>query len=125
MKKRVITGLILAIILLTAVSVSFAAQAERIEEFTAEPGETGITVTLPAGYAEKGYFKLFWKDPASGEVQSTVFRADTAEYRIEAEAGKEYSFQKRKTARTNKFGRTVGDDGSTRNRAPLSPDDGS
>ena len=93
MKKHVITGLILAIILLTAVSVSFAAQAERIEEFTAEPGETGITVTLPAGYAEKGYFKLFWKDPASGEVQSTVFPADTAEYRIEAEAGKEYSFQ--------------------------------
>ena len=67
--------------------------AQRIEDFTVEKSGAFLTVTVPDGYPDKGFFKLFWKHQASGDVQSAVFPADTLSYQIEAEAGAEYSFQ--------------------------------
>ena len=93
MKKRMIAWLILTAILLTVVSAACAASKERIEDFTAEQAESGITVTLPAGYAEKGFFKLFWKNMVSGEIRSAVIPVNTPEYQIVTEEGAEYSFQ--------------------------------
>ena len=93
MKKRIVAGLVLAVLLLCALSAASAAQSGRIEDFTAEAADSGIVVTLPAGYAEKGFFKLFWKDGVSGEIHSAVFPAGTETWLIEAEAGADYSFE--------------------------------
>ena len=61
--------------------------------YTVEREGNVITVTPPAGYAEKGYYKLFWKNEATGEIQSDVFPVDTESYKIDAEEGAEYTFQ--------------------------------
>ena len=91
--KRIAALLVLAVMLLAAVPAAFADQNEQVEGFTAERTESGITVTLPAGYADKGYFKLFWKNEGSGDVRNAVIPVDTPSYQIEAEEGTEYSFQ--------------------------------
>ena len=88
--RRIIIALIPLVLLCTA---AYAAPAQRIEDFTVEASESFLTVTVPDGYTGKGYFKLFWKQNASGDVQSAVFPADTPSFQIEAEAGAEYSFQ--------------------------------
>ena len=90
--KRIIALLILAALLLAAVPTALAA-GEQVEDFTVEMSDSGVTVTLPEGYAAKGYFKLFWKNEKTGDIQSAVFTADTPSYLIETEAGTEYSFQ--------------------------------
>ena len=93
MKKRIITWIILAVMLVAVIPTAWAAPAGPVEEYTVEREGNVITVTPPAGYAEKGYYKLFWKNEATGEIQSDVFPVDTASYRIDAEEGAEYTFQ--------------------------------
>lgn len=92
-RRTIAVLLILAFTLAAAVPAAFAAQAQRVEDFTVEKTDSGVTVTLPAGYADKGYWKLFWKNEATGEIQSDAFKVDTPTYEIPAEAGAEYSFQ--------------------------------
>ena len=92
MKKRIIAWIILAV-MLVAVVPAWAAPAGPVEEYTVERDGNTITVTPPAGYAEKGYYKLFWKNETTGEIQSDVFDVDTVAYRFEAEEGAEYTFQ--------------------------------
>lgn len=93
MLKRAAAWLLLAVMLLAAVPSACAEKNSMVEDFTVEQAESGVTVILPGGYSEKGFFKLFWKNGATGEVQSAVFPADTPSYAIESEPGAEYSFQ--------------------------------
>ena len=60
MKKRIVAGLVLAVLLLCALSAASAAQSGRIEDFTAEAADSGKKLTLPDCYAEKGFIKLIW-----------------------------------------------------------------
>ena len=92
MKKRIVAWIILLAVLFAAVP-AWAVTIAQVEDFTVERDGGVITVTPPEGFAEKGYYKLFWKDEATGEIQSDVFPADTPSYRIEAEEDAEYSFQ--------------------------------
>lgn len=85
--------LVFTFMLSAAASAAFAAQYQRVEDFTLEKTDSGVTVTLPEGYAAKGYWKLFWKNEVTGDVQSDAFKADTPAYEIQAEDGAEYSFQ--------------------------------
>ena len=87
--KRAVVWLLLVSVLLSVMPAAFAG---RVEEFTVETSESGVTVILPAGHAEKGFYKLFWMDNNTGEIKSDVFPVDTPEYRIEAEAGADYRF---------------------------------
>ncbi len=91
MKKRVLALLVLAVMLCTALPAAAAGKYTQVEDFTAEAAEGVLTVKLPEGYADKGYFKLFWTNEATGETESAVFPVDTAEYGIETEEGAEYS----------------------------------
>ena len=93
MKKRLIALMILAATLLAALPVSAAELNTPVEDFTVEQTDSGFTVILPDGYAEKGFFKLFWKNDLTGETLNAVFPVDTTAYQIETEAGAEYSFQ--------------------------------
>ena len=93
MLKRAAAWLLLAVLLLAAVPSACAEKNSMVEDFTVEQAESGVTVILPGGYSEKGFFKLFWKNGATGEVQSAVLPADTPSYAIEGEPGAEYSFQ--------------------------------
>ena len=93
MRKRMIVWLVLAVLFLAAVPAACAAQSGQVEDFTVEKTDSGYTVTLPAGYADSGFYKLFWKDTVSGSIQGDVFPADTTEYQIAAEKDTEYSFQ--------------------------------
>lgn len=93
MLKRVTALLLLASMLLAVLPVSAAELNTPVEDFTVEQTDSGFTVILPDGYAEKGFFKLFWKNDLTGETLNAVFPADTAAYQIEAGAGAEYSFQ--------------------------------
>ena len=92
MKKRMIAWAVLLVMLLGVVP-AFAAPIGPVEEFGVEREGSVITVTPPAGYAEKGYYKLFWKNEETGEIRSEVFPVDTPSWQIEAEEGAEYSFQ--------------------------------
>ena len=92
--RRMLAVLLILMFALTGTTPeAFAASSQQVEDYTVEKTDSGITVTLPAGYAEKGYWKLFWKDEASGSVLSDVFAVDTPTYEIAAKAGVEYSFQ--------------------------------
>lgn len=93
MLKRVTALLLLAAMLLAVLPVSAAELNTQVEDFTVEQADSGITVILPDKYAEKGFFKLFWKNTQTGEILDAVFPVDTAAYEIEAEAGAEYTFQ--------------------------------
>jgi len=93
MKKRFIALMLLAAMLLAVLPASAAEQNTLIEDFTVEQTDSGYTVILPDGYAEKGFFKLFWKNALTGETLNAVFPVDTTAYQIETEAGAEYSFQ--------------------------------
>ena len=93
MKRRLFAWIVLLVMLLAAVPAAYAAAAGPVEDFTVDKDESGITVTPPAGYAAKGFYKLFWKNEATGEIQNDVFPVDTPSYRIETEEGAEYSFQ--------------------------------
>ena len=92
-RKMISVLLILTVMLSAAAPAAFAAQTQRVDSFTVEKTDSGVTVTLPAGYADKGYWKLFWKNEATGEIGSDAFKVDTPAYEIPAEAGVEYSFQ--------------------------------
>ena len=83
--------LILTVILAMTALPAFAVKSGRVEDVKAERTESGITVTMPAGYADTGYYKLFWMNEETGEVQNAVFQVDTPFYQIEAEEGAEYS----------------------------------
>ena len=93
MKKRLIALMILAAMLLAALPVSAAELNTPVEDFTVEQTDSGFTVILPDGYAERGFFKLFWKNNLTDETLNAVFPVDTTAYQIETEAGAEYSFQ--------------------------------
>ena len=93
MKKRFIALMLLAAMLLAVLPASAAEQNTLIEDYTVEQTDSGFTVILPEGYAEKGFFKLFWKNNQTGETLNAVFPVDTAAYEIQAEAGAQYSFQ--------------------------------
>ena len=92
MKKRIIAWIILLAVLFSVVP-AWAAPIGPVENFTVEQDGGVITVTPPESYAEKGYYKLFWKNEATGEILSEVFPVDTPSFRIDAEEGAEYSFQ--------------------------------
>ena len=92
MKKRIVAWIILLAVLFSVVP-AWAAPIGPVENFTVEQDGGVITVTPPEGYAEKGYYKLFWKNEATGEIQSEGFPVDTPSFRIDAEEGAEYSFQ--------------------------------
>ena len=92
MKKRIIAWIILLAVLFSVVP-AWAAPIGPVENFTVEQDGGVITVTPPEGYAEKGYYKLFWKNETTGEIRSEVFPVDTPSFRIDAEEGAEYSFQ--------------------------------
>ena len=65
--RRMLAVLLILMFALTGTAPeAFAASSQQVEDYTVEKTDSGITVTLPAGYAEKGYWKLFWKDEASG-----------------------------------------------------------
>lgn len=85
--------LILAIAFIAAAPAAFAANNQQVESFTTDRTDSGVKVTLPAGYADKGYWKLFWKNDTTGDIQSDIFTVDTPTYEIVCEAGEEYSFQ--------------------------------
>lgn len=93
--RRMLAVLLILMFALTAAAqAAFAANAQQVEDFTAEKTDSGaIIITPPAGYADKGFWKLFWKDESTGDVQSDVFDVDTPTYEITAETGAEYSFQ--------------------------------
>ena len=93
MLKRVTALLLLAAMLLAVLPVSAAEQNIQVEDFTVEQADSAITVIPPENYAEKGFFKLFWKNNQTGETLNAVFPVDTAAYEIQAEAGAQYSFQ--------------------------------
>ncbi len=93
MKKRFIALLLLASMLLAVLPVSAAELNTPVEDFTVERTDSGFTVILPDGYAEKGFFKLFWKNDLTGETLNAVFPADTTAYQIGAGADAKYSFQ--------------------------------
>ena len=93
MKKRIAAWVILVVMLVAAVPAAWAAAIGQVEDFGVEREGAVITVTPPEGYAEKGYYKLFWKNEETGEIKSEVFPADTPSFRIDAEEGAEYSFQ--------------------------------
>ena len=93
MLKRVTALLLLASMLLAVLPVSAAELNTPVEDFTVKQTDSGFTVILPDGYAEKGFFKLFWKNDLTGETLNAVFPADTTAYQIEAGAGAKYSFQ--------------------------------
>ena len=91
---RIITAfLILAVVLTAAVPAAFAVKTQQVEDFTAEKTDSGVIISLPAGFADEGYWKLFWKNETTGDVQSDVFSVETPAYEITAEDGAEYSFQ--------------------------------
>ena len=92
MRKKVCFFLILAVLIVAAVS-AYAAGYEQIVDFESQRTEDGFVIRLPAGYAEKGFFKLFWRNEQSGEVQSEAVSADTTEYLIKTTDDSEYSFQ--------------------------------
>ena len=92
MRKNLCFLLMLAVLITAAVS-AYAAGAQQIEDFESQKTEDGVVIRLPAGFAEKGFFKLFWRNEKTGEVQSEAFPADTAEYLIKTADGAEYSFQ--------------------------------
>ena len=91
MKRRIITWLVLAMMILVAAPAALAGTDGRVEDFTVETVDSVITVIPPAGYAEKGYYKLFWKNSLTGDVKNAVFPVDTPAYQIEAEEGANYS----------------------------------
>ena len=91
MIRRVIVWLMLAVMILAAVPTAYAVKNGRVEELTVERTESGITVTMPAGYADQGFYKLFWKNELTGDVQNAVFPVDTQTYQIETEEDTEYS----------------------------------
>ena len=91
MKRRVVLWLMIAMMLLAAMPAACAAKSGRVEDIKVERTESGITVTIPAGYADQGFYKLFWMNGQTGEVQNAVFEVDTPSYLIEAEEGTEYS----------------------------------
>lgn len=93
MKKRIAAWVILVVMLVAAVPAAWAAAIGQVEDFSVEREGAVITVTPPEGYAEKGYYKLFWKNEETGEIRSEVFPVDTPSFRIDAEEGAEYSFQ--------------------------------
>lgn len=93
MKKCCTVCLVLAVMLAAFIPSAGAEKAQRVEPTAVEKSDAGITVTLPGGYAETGFFKLFWKNSLTGRIQSAVVPADTPEYRLETEEGAEYSFQ--------------------------------
>ena len=92
MKKRIVAWIILLAVLFSVVP-AWAAPIGQVENFTVEQDGEVITVIPPEGYAEKGYYKLFWKNEATGEIRNEVFPVDTPSFRIDAEEGAEYSFQ--------------------------------
>ena len=92
MKKRIVAWIILLAVLFCVVP-AWAAPIGQVENFTVEQDGGVITVTPPEGYAEKGYYKFFWKNEATGEIRNEVFPVDTPSWQIEAEEGVEYSFQ--------------------------------
>ena len=61
MKKRIVAWIILLAVLFSVVP-AWAAPIGQVEDFTVEQDGGVITVTPPEGYAEKGYYKLFWKN---------------------------------------------------------------
>ena len=77
MKKRIAAWVILVVMLVAAVPAAWAAAIGQVEDFGVEREGAVITVTPPEGYAEKGYYKLFWKNEETGEIKSEVFPADT------------------------------------------------
>ena len=93
MKKRIAALLILAVMLLAAAPALGIERNVQLEDFTVDAAENGVTVTLPAGYADSGFFKLFWKNGETGEIRSEVFPVDTPACLIETGDGAEYSFQ--------------------------------
>ena len=93
MKKRFIALMLLAAMLLAVLPASAAEKNTSVGDFKVERTDSGYTVILPDGYAEKGFFKLFWKNDLTGETLNAVFPVDTTAYQIETEAGAEYSFQ--------------------------------
>ena len=93
MKKRIVTWMILAVMLVAAVPAALAVPAGQVEDYTVERTGSVITVTPPEGYAEKGFYKLFWKNETTGEILSDVFPVDTPSCQIETEEDAEYSFQ--------------------------------
>ena len=93
MKKRLIALMLLAAMLLAVLPASAAEKNTSVGDFKVERTDSGYTVILPDGYAEKGFFKLFWKNDLTGETLNAVFPVDTTAYQIETEAGAEYSFQ--------------------------------
>ena len=92
MRKRLFFLLILAAIIGMILPAQGDTAKGRIEDFTVERTESGYTVILPEGYAEQGYYKLFWMDRDTGEIRKEVFTADTPSYEIPADGGTEYSF---------------------------------
>lgn len=93
MKKFCAVCLVLAVMLAAFTPSAGAEKAQQIDPVAVEKTDAGITVTLPEGYPETGFFKLFWKNSLTGEIQSAVIPANTPEYRIETEDGAEYSIQ--------------------------------
>lgn len=93
MMKRTAAWLMVLVVLLAAVPAACAEKSSMVEDFTVEQADSGIIVNLPEGYSAKGFFKLFWKNGETGEVQSAVIPADTPSYPVETEPGAEYSFQ--------------------------------
>ena len=92
MKKRIVAWIILLAVLFCVVP-AWAAPIGQVENFTVGQDGGVITVTPPEGYAEKGFYKFFWKNEATGEIKNEVFPVDTPSWQIEAEEGVEYSFQ--------------------------------
>ena len=91
--KRIIAWLLLAAMLLAVLPAAAAEKNVQVDSFTVETTDTGFTVILPEAYAAKGYFKLFWKNEQTGDIQSAVFEVDTPTCAIEADTGAKYSFQ--------------------------------
>ena len=91
MRGRMMTWLLLAALLITVFPVSSLAAWEKLTNFRTSTTESVITVSLPDGYSDKGYYKLFWQEKQSDEIHSAVLSVETKTYEIRANSGSEYS----------------------------------
>ena len=92
MRKRLVSLLILAAILFTVLPAHGDISKGRIESFTVEKTASGYMVILPEEHAEQGFYKLFWMNRETGEIQKDVFPVTTSSYEVQADERTEYSF---------------------------------
>ena len=78
MRKRLVSLLILAAILFTVQPAHGDISKGRIESFTVEKTASGYMVILPEEHAEQGFYKLFWMNRETGEIQKDVFPVTTS-----------------------------------------------